>query len=342
MAVPGDMNLITDVPGLMVGQAQCNRAVTGVTVVTGGSLFTAACDVRGGGPGSRETDVLGPSNLVQKINAVVLSGGSVYGLAAGDGVVSALAQNGIGQVFGKTPVPIPIVPGAVLHDLGNGGDKTWGMTPPYRDLGIEALDQAGRAFELGLFGAGRGAMAGLVKGGIGSASLDLGDGLVVGALVAVNAAGSVVTPGGQHFYAAPYEIGMEFGGFGLGPKEDLSEPLPAYSRLRYREELALSAAANTTLAVVASNGGLNRAECMRVATMAHDGMARAIRPVHTPFDGDIVFALSTDDPGGMPPREYESDRTFKLTKMGAAAGDCLARAIARAVYHANPDLFSTT
>jgi L-aminopeptidase/D-esterase-like protein len=287
-------------------------------------------DVRGGGPGGRETDALSPENLVGRAHAVVLAGGSVFGLAAADGVAAALSARGIGLQLRPGSPRIPIVPSAVLHDLGNGGDKDWGLAPPYRDLGIRALDAAGCDFALGSVGAGRGAMAGLVKGGIGSASLDLGDGLIVGALAAVNSVGSALMPDGKTYWAWPFELDREFGGGAPRGPMDSSNPAPDESRLMTLGRL--QAGANTTLAVVACNADLTTAECKRVAMMAQDGIARAVRPAHTPFDGDTIFALASSAlalPGDLP-------RAVHVGRIGSAAADCLSRAIARGVHFSDP------
>jgi L-aminopeptidase/D-esterase-like protein len=328
---PALKNLITDVAGLEVGHATDDQVRTGVTTLLCASGWPAAVDVRGGGPGGRETDVLSPENLVGRAHAVVLAGGSVFGLGAADGVAAALSARGIGLKLSQESLPIPIVPSAVLHDLGNGGDKNWGLAPPYRDLGARAMEAAGTDFGLGQIGAGRGAMAGLVNGGIGSASLDLGSGLIVGALVAVNSVGSALMPDGKTYWAWAFELAEEFGGRG-GPRErmDLSDPAPDECRL-----LALGrmmAGANTTLGVVACTAELSTAECKRVAMMAHDGIARAVRPAHTPFDGDTIFALASGAVrfDGAPPRAAQVGR------IGSASADCLARAIARAVHVSNP------
>jgi L-aminopeptidase/D-esterase-like protein len=326
---PGSHNLITDVPGLSVGHATDEAARTGVTVLLCASHWPAGVDVRGGGPGVRETETLAPENLVGRAHAVVLAGGSVFGLAAADGVASVLSSRDIGLRLKQDSLAIPIVPCAVLHDLGNGGDKRWGATPPYRHLGIRAVENAGAHFGLGSVGAGRGAMAGLIKGGLGSSSLALGDGLVVGALVAVNSVGSALMPDGKTFWAWAFEIAGEFGGsVPPGARMDLSDPAPDESRLKALGRL--QAGANTTLGVVACNADLSTAECKRVAMMAHDGIARAIRPAHTPFDGDVVFALAS---GGIALGQ-DSVRAAQVARIGSAAADCLSRAIARAVHHA--------
>ncbi len=325
---PGPRNLITDVAGITVGHATDERVVTGATVVLCDGFYSAGVDARGGGPGSRETDTLAPENLNAKLHAVALSGGSVFGLAAADGAVDALAAKGIGFRLNALVPPVPLVAGAILFDLGNEGDKNWGSQSPYRSLGAEAAANAASDFRLGAVGAGRGARAGLVQGGIGSASLDLGDGFMVGALVAANPAGSVYMPDGKTFWAWPFEIDGEFGG--QRPAADMPaaiDPVPDESKLGAR----LKAGANTTLGVVAVNGDLTAAECKRLAIMAQDGFARAIRPIHTPFDGDIVFALAS----GAKSLGEGPVRQLHLTRLGAAAADCMARAIARAVYEAS-------
>ncbi len=319
---PGPRNLITDVPGLKVGQAQDVAVRTGVTVILPDERAVAACDVRGGAPGTRETDALAPENLVEAIDAVVLSGGSVYGLAAADGVVTWLGARGRG--FGLVPgIPkSPVVPGAILFDVANGGDKAWGETPPYRELGRAAVAAADLDFALGTAGAGYGAMAGGLKGGTGSASVVTTDGYTVGAVVGVNSWGSVIAPGGRTFWAAPFELDGEFGGLGpaglaAGPDQWGSAKRPTETR-------------NTTIACVATDAILTPAQAKRFAVMAQDGLARAIRPIHAPFDGDVVFAIST----GRRPLGDQPD--YAIARLGALAADALARAVARGVYAASP------
>ena len=319
---PGLRNLITDVPGLKVGQAQDVAVRTGVTVILPDERAVAACDVRGGAPGTRETDALAPENLVEAIAAVGLSGGSVYGLAAADGVVTWLGARGRG--FGLVPgIPkSPVVPGAILFDVANGGDKAWGETPPYRDLGRAAVAAADLDFALGTAGAGYGAMAGGLKGGTGSASVVTTDGYTVGAVVGVNSWGSVIAPGGRTFWAAPFELDGEFGGLGpaglaAGPDQWGSAKRPTETR-------------NTTIACVATDAILTPAQAKRFAVMAQDGLARAIRPIHAPFDGDVVFAIST----GRRPLGDQPD--YAIARLGALAADALARAVARGVYAASP------
>jgi L-aminopeptidase/D-esterase-like protein len=320
----GPRNLITDVAGLRVGQAEDEAARTGVTVILADGRAVCACDVRGGAPGTRETDALEPENLVDAVDAVVLAGGSVYGLAAADGVTAALGASGLGYRLATAAgvPPAPIVPAAILYDLANGGDKGWGEAPPYRDLGAAAMRTAGEAFALGTAGAGFGAMAGRLKGGLGSASVVSADGFTVGAIVAVNSWGSVVAPGGRCFWSAPYELDGEFGALGsaglVAAPDDwgLAKVAPAAGR------------ANTTIACVAVDAALTPAECKRVAIMAQDGLARAVRPAHAPFDGDVVFALASGR------RELDAPRLPTVARLGALAADALARAIARGVFEA--------
>jgi L-aminopeptidase/D-esterase-like protein len=326
---PGPRNLITDIPGLLVGHAADENARTGVTALVCAADWPAGVDVRGGGPGVRESEALAPENLIGRAHAVVLAGGSVFGLAAADGVAAALSARDVGLHLRPGSPAIPIVPCAVLHDLGNGGDKAWGITPPYRELGIRALEAAAPEAALGSVGAGRGAMAGVLKGGIGSASLDLGDGLIVGALVALNSVGSALMPDGKTYWVWAFELRGEFGGCAPpGPGMDLSDPSPEESRLQALGRL--QAGANTTLGVVACTADLSTAECKRIAMMAHDGIARAVRPAHTPFDGDTVFALASC----AVPLSRDAWRAMGVARIGSAAADCMSRAVARAVHHA--------
>lgn len=328
---PGPRNLITDIAGLTVGHATDEAAGTGVTVLRFSDAWVAAVDVRGGGPGVRETETLAAENVVPGVHAIALSGGSVFGLGAADGVVSRLSEAGIGMRLRAGGKALPIVPAAVLHDLNNPGDKDWGENPPYRALGMSAADAAGRDFALGSVGAGRGAMAGYRKGGIGSASLDCGGGLMVGALAAVNAVGSTYMPDGETFWAWPFEIDGEFGGHRPASHVAAHDPVPDLSRLALLGKL--TPGGNTTLAAVATNARLTKAEAKRVAIMAQDGMARAIRPVHTPFDGDLVFAIAS----GEIALPDTADRTVAIARIGSAAADTLARAIARGVHHAREE-----
>ena len=313
---PGPKNLITDVAGLRVGNAQDDALKSGTTVLTAEAAFTASVHVMGGAPGTRETDLLAPDKSVAAVDALVLSGGSAYGLDACSGAVDGLRALSRGFRVGKAL--IPLVPGAILFDLLNGGDKDW-IENPYRALGRAAFDAAADSFALGSVGAGTGALTAMVKGGLGSASLVLPDGTTVGALVAANPVGAVTTPGDRHFFAAPFEIGTEFGGLGPDPAAGLG------TRLESRKMQAMSPRENTTIAIVATDATLTKAECQRVAVAAHDGIGRATVPAHMPQDGDLVFALSTDArPAG------------NVGLIGHAAALCLSRAIARAAFEATP------
>jgi len=321
----GSRNLITDVPGILVGQAEDQACISGTTVVLAEMPAVASVDVRGGAPGSRETELLAPGTLVERIDAIVLSGGSAFGLDAAAGVMDWLAETGRGFTVNSTmrspAIRVPIVPAAILFDLGFPGRRPWTGAPPHRALGRQAVAAAGRDFALGNAGAGLGATAGRLKGGIGSASLTLGDGAAVGAIVALNSWGTAVRGDCGRFWTAELALAGEIGRqppiaeAPLDP-EDFSHCGPAVP------------GANTTLAVVATDAALDKGACRRLAIMAQDGLARAIRPVHTPFDGDIVFALST---GAGAPAEPAA-----LARLGSAAADCLARAIMRAVMAAEP------
>lgn len=322
---PGARNLITDVPGLVVGNAQDAALKSGATVLSAASPFVASVHVMGGAPGTRETDLLAPDKSVPAVDALVLSGGSAYGLDACSGVMDGLRDRGRGFRLGAAV--IPIVPGAILFDLLNGGNKDW-RENPYRALSRAALDAASEDFAIGTAGAGAGALSAMHKGGLGSASLVLEDGTCTGALVAANPMGSVTTPGNRHFWAAPFEIGGEFGGLGPDPAAGLGRTLQS-RRIQSMQDRTQERA-NTTIAIVATDAALTKAQCQRMAVAAHDGIARAILPCHSPFDGDLVFALST----GTRPL---SDPDRSPGEIGHAAALCLSRAIARAIYHATPE-----
>src|SRR5215472_2976687 len=315
----GPRNLITDVPGILVGQAEDHAAITGTTVVVAEAPAVAAVDVRGGAPGSRETELLRSGTLVDRVDAVVLSGGSAFGLDAAAGAMDALAAQGRGFAVGEARVPI--VPAAILFDLNFPSRRHWTAEPPHRRLGREASARAAREFVLGNAGAGLGTKAGRLKGGLGSASFVLRDGATVGAIVAVNAVGSVVRPDCGRLWAAEFALPGEIPPQPVVPTKPLDpEDFSACS--------PLLAGANTTIALVATDAPLDKSDCQRFAMMAQDGLARAIRPAHTPFDGDTVFALSTG--GGAP---VAPDR---LAVLGSLAADCLARAVMRAVVAAEP------
>lgn len=316
MMRPGPRNLITDVPGLRVGNAHDSHLRSGTTVLTADHPLVASVHVMGGSPGTRETDLLAPDRMVQEVDAIFLSGGSAFGLDAGEGVMQGLREAGRGFAVG--PVRVPIVPGAILFDLLNGGDKDW-TESPYPRLGREAFDAAARDFALGTAGAGYGAMTGTLKGGLGSASCILPSGLTVGALVVVNALGQATVGETPHFWAAPFEEGTEFGGLGPTPMIRHDAPLP---RKRLGEA--------TTIAIVATDATLTKPQAHRMATAAHDGMARALVPSHTPLDGDLVFSVAT---AGKPLGDSQTD----IFQLGHAAATCLARAIARAIYLARSE-----
>jgi D-aminopeptidase len=309
-------NLITDVPGVRVGNAQNAQLASGVTVVLFDEPAIASIDVRGGGPGTRETDLLDPQMAVPRIDAITLSGGSAYGLDAASGAQAYLREQGRGYQVGAARVAI--VPGAILFDLLNGGDKDWGRYPPYRELAYAAAANAGPDFALGSVGAGTGATTVNLKGGLGSASALTPDGFIVGALAAVNAAGSIVLGDGPWFWAAPFEDNGEFGGRGF------PSPLPP-GALEARTKGALRQ--STALVVVATDAALTKAQAKRLAVTAQDGLARAGYPVHTSLDGDVVFAAAT---GAKP----LADPTFAFMRLGAIAANVVARAVARGVYEA--------
>src|SRR5262245_46786284 len=315
MAAPS-RNLITDIPGIRVGHADDARLGSGVTAVVFDAPAVAAIDVRGGGPGTRESALLDPAMTVERIDAIALAGGSAFGLDAASGVQAWLAERGRG--FAIRTARVPIVPGAILFDLLNGGDKGWGRFPPYRELGYAAADTAATEFALGSVGAGLGATTANLKGGVGSASAHTRDGHVVAVLAVANAAGSAVVGDGPWFWAAPFERDGEYGGRGF----PASVP---DSALAFRTKGSLGE--STTLAVVATDAALTKTQARRLAIMAQDGLARAIRPVHTPLDGDVVFVAAS----GLRPL---ADPIVALAELGSTAADVLARAVARGVYEA--------
>ncbi|MEO0379205.1 MAG: P1 family peptidase, partial [Pseudomonadota bacterium] len=312
-------NAITDIAGLKVGNAQDEALKSGVTVLTADAPFTASVSVLGGAPGTRETDLLAPDKSVAQVDALVLSGGSAYGLDACSGVVEGLRSDGRGYQVGEAI--IPLVPGAIIFDLLSGGDKDWAASP-YPELGRRAYENATHSTPLGSVGAGTGAMSAMMKGGLGTASLVLDSGITVASLVAANPMGSVTTPGETHFWAAPFEINGEFGGLGPDPNSGLGRTLTS------RKLTAMLERANTTIAIVATDAALDKSQCQRIAIAAHDGIARACVPAHSPGDGDLVFSLAT----GAKPIAAQSD----LGLIGHAAALCLTRAIARGVYAATP------
>ncbi len=315
---PGPRNLITDVPGLEVGHCHDAALNSGTTVLLcppKGAI--AGVDTRGGAPGTRETDALSPGTLVDRVHGVVLSGGSAFGLDAASGAQSWLAERSRG--FSVKGYTVPIVPAAILFDLANGGNKDWGPVPPYRDFGFQACDAAGPDFPLGSVGAGYGAIAGPVKGGLGSASVvDPQSGYTVATLVAVNSYGSPYMPDGEHLWSAPFELAGELGNIASGPGKTGGAQITKGD---------LAAGANTTIGIVATDAPLSVAQAQRLALMAHDGYARALHPVHAPFDGDVIFGVSTGDGAGIAPG--------LLALLGGLGADAMTRAIGRAVLAAS-------
>jgi L-aminopeptidase/D-esterase-like protein len=312
-------NLLTDIAGVRVGHADDARLASGVTAILFDKPAVAAIDVRGGGPGTREEALLRPESMVETIDAIALSGGSALGLDAAGGVQAWLAERGRGLKIGDAV--IPIVPGAICFDLLNGGDKGWGRFPPYRDLGYAAADAAATDFALGSRGAGMGATTATFKGGLGSASAKTSTGVQVAAIVAVNAVGSTTIGEGPWFWAAPFEVGGEFGGRGLPPAFT-----PSMLAMRLKGGPLATSSENTTIGAIVTDATLTRVQAQRLAVIAHTGMARAIYPVHAPHDGDALFAAATC--------EKPIDPLIGLTELGALAANVLSRAIARGVFTA--------
>jgi D-aminopeptidase len=312
-------NLLTDIKGVRVGHADDRALASGVTAVVFDNPSVAAIDVRGGGPGTREDALLDPVSMVEKIDAIALSGGSAFGLEAGAGVQAWLAERGRG--FQTREAVIPIVPGAICFDLLNGGDKKWGRFAPYRDLGYAAAAAADTKFALGSVGAGLGATSANLKGGLGSASAMTRSGVLVGAVAVVNAVGSTTVGDGPWFWASPFEIGREYGGRGL-PTSFTPEMLA----MRLKGGATATPVENTTLAVVVTDAVLTKPQAKRLAMIAQTGFARAIYPVHAPLDGDVVFAAATG--------EKTIDPVVGLTELGMVAANVVARAIARGVFNA--------
>lgn len=319
MAQTGISNTLTDVTGIIVGNYTDRRALSGVTVVVCPEGAVAGVDVRGAAPGTRETDLLAPHNLVEKVQAVVLSGGSVFGLSAADGVTRWLAEQGWGFPLDQGYV-VPIVPAAVLYDLGRGPD----FIPPVKaEWGRRACEDAGASpVQTGSVGAGTGAFSYSIKGGLGSASLVLDSGITVAALAAVNSLGSVINPESGR----PWEIGLEIDGeFGDRGKRAVRLPEPPPPQ----------PVQNTTLGIIATDASLSVAQAQKVAQMAHDGMARAIRPAHTMFDGDTIFCLATGQKD-LPeiPGIFKVPEAFALNELGHTAANCMSRAIVQAILRA--------
>lgn len=308
-------NLITDVPGIRIGAAHDERLASGVSVAVLDEGAVVSCAVLGGAPGTRETDLLAPEMTLPGVDAIVLSGGSAFGLDAASGVQAALREQGRGFAVG--PVRVPVVSQAITFDLLNGGDKNWGRYPPYRDLGYAAAMGASETFDLGTAGGGFGATTVDLKGGLGSASDKTSQGVRIGALVIVNAVASAMLAGGPHFWAAPLERDGEFGGLGLPARIDPSAMTPRWKG---------GPQPGTTVAIVATDAKLDKGSARRLAIAAHGGLHKALRFAHAPIDGDAVFAVAT---GRREPPTLDG-----FIELCALAGDVLTRAIARGVYEA--------
>lgn len=316
MATIGKYNALTDVDGILVGHYTDIVAASGVTVAVCPEGAVAAVDVRGSGPCTRETDLLAPANLVEHAQAVVLSGGSVFGLAAADGVVRWLAPKGFGFPLDKGFVA-PIVPAAALYDLDRGSDFVPPISAEWGEKACRAADSA--PVVTGCVGAGTGAWSGSIKGGLGTASRIIDSGITTAALVAVNSDGSVINPA----TGRPWEIGLEIESeFGRQGKRAVILPPQSES----------TPVRNTTIGIVATNATLTKGQALKVAQMAHDGMARAIRPSHTIFEGDTIFCMATGK-RKLPeiPGYYGTPEARAVSDIGHAAADCMSRAIIRAI-----------
>ena len=311
-------NLITDVSGLRVGNAHDLRIASGVTALVFDEPSVASIAIHGGAPGVRDSALLEPEASVETVDALVLSGGSAFGLDSMGGVMAHLRS--IGRGFEIGPVRVPIAPGAIVFDLLAGGATEWDDPAPWWELGRQAAANADLTFDLGTAGAGYGATIVNMKGGLGSASARTPDGFTVGALVVVNAVGSVLIGDGPQFWSGADEENDEYGGLGFPARINPSASRPqALKGDRPRE--------NTTIAIVATDARLTKGQAKRMAIMAHDGLARAIRPSHAPMDGDVVFAASTGKTG-------DAVNLRQLADIGATAASCLARACARGIYEA--------
>jgi L-aminopeptidase/D-esterase-like protein len=311
-------NLITDVAGLSVGHADDAGLASGVTAILFDRPAIIATEIRGGAPAGRTHDFT-PGRVVDRADAVLLSGGSAFGLDATGGAMAYLRDRGRGLSIGSALVPI--VAQAICFDLLNGGDKQWGRRSPYEEMGHAACEAAGLDFALGTAGGGYGATTFDLKGGIGSASAVTPSGFTVGAIAVVNAVASSVIGGGPHFWAGAYEVDAEFGGLGLPPRIG-----PEALALNWKGGPAPEP--GTTIVLVATDADLSVAEVKRLAIMADDGLPRALRFAHAPFDGDTLFAAATAR------RAISQERVQALTEIGALAGDVVARAIARGVHAA--------
>ncbi len=332
---PGNKNLITDILGIQVGHAEDNKIGTGVTVITGDKPFSAAVDVRGGGPGTRETDMLSLENSIGRVDAIVLSGGSAFGLDACSEVQDLLRRDNKGYKVGKAIVPL--VPGAVIFDL-NINDKPHiniiGEHSPWRILANKAYESANTNFLLGSFGAGCGATTATLKGGQGSTSwtqtFSNGEQYTVGAIMVNNAVGNPLLNEGPHFLSAHLEFGNEYGGYGVS--NDLYDNILRAKRLPSsigHKEIFNDISSNTVIGVVATDAPLTRSNLKRLAIMAHDGIARSLSPSHTPMDGDTIFSITTCQD-----IKEQVLENVDLLALGARVSDCVARACNRAIYEA--------
>ncbi len=325
---PGPTNSITDIEGLSVGNAQDIDLKSGVTALICDKPCIASVAVHGGAPGTRDTELLSPKNTVETINGITLSGGSAFGLDAASGVQAWMRENNRGFEVG--PVRVPIVPGAIIFDLINGGNKKWGRFPPYRDLGYEAAQNAKGDFDIGTAGAGTGALVAGLKGGLGTASLKLDNGITIGALFVVNALGTPLMGNTKHFHAALFEKDNEFGGHGLPTKVPFD-----VDTVKFKFRDMASDLSNTTIGIIATDAVVTKAEAERLAIAAHDGIARAIYPAHTPYDGDLIFSIASGGSGIKPKGD-------DWTEMSGHVANVTSRAIARGVYEASEqenDLF---
>lgn len=317
-------NHFSGLSGLRIGHAHDSTVKTGVTVILPDAPALCAVDVRGGGPGTRETDTLTFGGLIDRVHGITLSGGSVYGLAAADGVCAWLGAQRIGYQPGPAPIPVsPIVPSAILFDNANGGDKAWGTEPPFRALGVAACEAAGTKFSEGKTGAGYGATAGLYPGGLGAASERVGD-ITVSAIIAANPVGSPYMPGTDCPWAWAYEVGGEFGG--VRPQEGYAFTPPQDTKLAFLKAAQNQKGQSTVIGAVVTDAALSQAQLKRLAIMAQDGIALAVQPSHTPLDGDTIFALSVG--------EAVCESPADLAELGAAAARVTARALMRGVYFA--------
>ena len=313
------MNIDIPIAGLRIGHAVDEKVHSGTTVILPEQAATASVHIVGGSPGTRETELLNPQQVVEQVDAIVLSGGSAFGLDAATGVQAWLREQNRG--YSVPPVRIPIVPAAILFDLTNEGDKDWGTYPPYRELGYDATQNAASTTATGKVGAGYGATTAAGPGGLGVAVEQLECGASVLAIMAVNAAGSPYVGSTDHFWASAFEHGAEFGGRGL------PQPWPADATRANTKDGHSAAGMNTTIGVVITDAVITKLEAKQIAVMAHDGFARALYPVHSPGDGDLLFVMSTG--------QLQLDReTLTLLSLGTLAANTVTRAIAQGVYAA--------